>query len=354
MVFELDQKSPAEKLEKISYLTETTKMPRPSVKEYLASNPEEVLVLDGGQGTELENRGIKVANPVWSTIPFISDSFWTANDSSSKDRQIVKEMYEDFLKAGARVLMTVTYQASFKSVSENTSITTLEEYDALLSRIVSFSRSCIGDDKWLVGCIGPWGAHNCSEFTGDYGSEPEKIDYLQYFKPQLDNFTVNDDLDLIGFETIPNIHELRAILSWDTTILPKPFYIGLSVHEHGVLRDGTTMHEVAELIKSLGDKINPNFVLLGINCVSYNHSPEILRSLHQEIPELPLIAYPNSGEVYDTVKKIWNPKGDHTLTWDQVVKSYIDSGARIIGGCCRTSPKDIAAINAAVNKYRPN
>nr|CAI6664326.1 CNT_HP1_G0042500.mRNA.1.CDS.1 [Saccharomyces cerevisiae] len=41
---------------------------------FLADNPKKVLVLDGGQGTELENRGIKVANPVWSTIPFISES----------------------------------------------------------------------------------------------------------------------------------------------------------------------------------------------------------------------------------------------------------------------------------------
>lgn len=329
-------------------------MVRTSIKEFLEKNPREVLVLDGGQGTELENRGIKVANPVWSTIPFISESFWSAEDQSSKDRQIVKEMYSDFLKAGARVLMTVTYQASFKSVSENTRIKTLEEYDSLLNRIVTFSRECIGDDKFLVGCIGAWGAHNCSEFTGDYGAEPEKIDFLQYFKPQLDNFTNNENIDLIGFETIPNIHELRAILSWDESIINKPFYIGLSVHENGLLRDGTTMHQVAELIKSFGDRLNPNFTLLGINCVSYNQSHDILRSLHEELPEMPLIAYPNSGEVYDTVKKIWNPKNSQTLSWEQIVKSYIDSGARIIGGCCRTSPKDIEAIHEAVQKYRPN
>ena len=59
-------------------------------------------------------------------------------------------------------------------------------------------------------------------------------------------------------------------------------------------------------------------------------------------------------QVYDTVKKIWNPKNSQTLSWEQIVKSYIDSGARIIGGCCRTSPKDIEAIHEAVQKYRPN
>ncbi|CAI4809073.1 BHH_G0052780.mRNA.1.CDS.1 [Saccharomyces cerevisiae] len=100
--------------------------------------------------------------------------------------------------------MTTTYQTE-----------TLSEYNNLLNRIVDFSRNCIGEDKYLIGCIGPWGAHICREFTGDYGAEPENIDFYQYFKPQLENFNKNDKLDLIGFETIPNIHELKAILSWD-------------------------------------------------------------------------------------------------------------------------------------------
>lgn len=227
-------------------------MARLPLKQFLADNPKKVLVLDGGQGTELENRGIKVANPVWSTIPFISESFWS--DESSANRKIVKEMFNDFLNAGAEILMTTTYQTSYKSVSENTPIRTLSEYNNLLNRIVDFSRNCIGEDKYLIGCIGPWGAHICREFTGDYGAEPENIDFYQYFKPQLENFNKNDKLDLIGFETIPNIHELKAILSWDESILSRPFYIGLSVHEHGVLRDGTTMEEIAQVIKDLGDQ----------------------------------------------------------------------------------------------------
>ncbi|CAI2016853.1 hypothetical protein SEUBUCD646_0G05310 [Saccharomyces eubayanus] len=324
-------------------------MARIPLKQLLVDDPKKVLVLDGGQGTELENRGIKVANPVWSTIPFISESFWS--DESSANRKIVKEMFNDFLAAGAEILMTITYQTSFKSVSENTPIKTLAAYDNLLTRIVNFSRDCIGEEKYLIGCIGPWGAHVCCEFTGDYGPNPESIDFYQYFKPQLDNFNKNENLDLLGFETIPNIHELKAILSWDESILSKPFYIGLSVHEHGVLRDGTTMEGVAKVIKDLGDKINPNFLLLGINCVSFNQSPGILESLHRALPNVPLLAYPNSGEVYDTEKKIWLPNSDKLNSWDTVVKQYIGSGARIIGGCCRTAPKDILEISTAVKKY---
>lgn len=324
-------------------------MPRPNFQQYISAHPDKVLVLDGGQGTELENRGIDVANPVWSTVPFISQDFWS--DKSSSDRAIVRGMFEDFLAAGAEILMTTTYQTSFKSVGENTPIKTLDEYNTLLDRIVQFSRNCIGEEKFLIGCIGPWGAHVCAEFNGDYGPAPQEIDYYGYFKPQLDNFFANDNLDLVGFETIPNIHELRAILSWDESILSKPFYIGLSVHENGKLRDGSSMHDVAQLIRDRGDRLNKNLTLIGINCVSFNHSAGIIEEIHKELPDMPLIAYPNSGEVYDTVKKVWNPNSNPQFTWDAVVKRYLDAGARIVGGCCRTTPDDIRQIADAVKKY---
>ncbi|CDO93461.1 unnamed protein product [Kluyveromyces dobzhanskii CBS 2104] len=319
------------------------------IKKYFEENPDVVLVMDGGQGTELENRGINVANPVWSTVPFVNESFWSGE--SSKDRAIVKQMFEDFIAAGSDILMTITYQTSYKSVSENTCIKTLEDYNGLLDRIVSFSRECVGEDRYLIGCIGAYGAHNCTEFTGDYGPDADRIDYLGYFTPQLTNFCQSKDIDIIGFETVPNIHEVRAILSWDESVLSKPFYIGLSVHEYGALRDGSSMQQIADLVKSLGDKVNPNLMFIGINCCAFNQSHMILESLHTSYPEMPLVVYPNSGEIYDTVKKIWLANENPMSTWDKAVQSYIQNGARVIGGCCRTNVEDIKKVRAAVDKY---
>lgn len=316
------------------------------------SDSTKILVLDGGQGTELENRGIEVANPVWSSVPFIKESFWT--DESSQERKIVEEMYSDFMSAGSDTLVTVTYQASFSAIAKNTDFKTLPAYNAFLDRIVAFTRGYIGNERYLVGSVGPWGAYTCCEYTGDYGPDAANLNYYEFFKPQLDNFNRQKEIDIIGFETVPNFEELKAILSFDETQLAKPFYVGLSVHDNCVLRDGTSMEAIAAYINGLGDKINPNFLLLGINCVSYNGSGDILKSMHKALPNLPLLAYPNSGEVYEPKKKIWIPNEDKSVTWDAVVKSFIDSGARIIGGCCRTTPKDISEISEAVQKYSKN
>lgn len=325
-----------------------SKMVRVPIRKLL-SDSTTVLVLDGGQGTELENRGIEVANPVWSSLPFVHESFWT--DELSKERKIAEEMYSDFMTAGSNTLVTVTYQASFSAIRENTRFKTLPEYNTFLDRIVTFTRACIGKDRYLVGSVGPWGAYTCCEYTGDYGPEAGSIDYYDYFKPQLDNFNRQKEIDLIGFETVPNFEELKAILSFDEKKLAKPFYVGLSVHDNCVLRDGTSMETIAAYIKGLGDKVNPNFLLLGINCVSYNESGDILKSMHKALPNLPLLAYPNSGEVYEPNEKIWMPKADKSRNWEALVKCYIDSGARVIGGCCRTTPKDISEIAKAVDKF---
>lgn len=100
-------------------------MKRIPIKELIVEHPGKVLILDGGQGTELENRGININSPVWSAAPFTSESFW---EPSSQERKVVEEMYRDFMIAGANILMTITYQANFQSISENTSIKTLAAY----------------------------------------------------------------------------------------------------------------------------------------------------------------------------------------------------------------------------------
>ncbi|MCG8711147.1 homocysteine S-methyltransferase family protein, partial [Brenneria sp. 4F2] len=100
---------------------------------------------------------------------------------------------------------------------------------------------------YLIGTIGSYAAHVGAEYTGDYGPLPEKINFLEYFRPQLRNFNRNEAIDIIGLETISNFHEVKAILSWDDSIISKPFYVSLSVGEDGKLRDGTSLRELVSL-----------------------------------------------------------------------------------------------------------
>lgn len=59
----------------------------------------------------------------------------------------------------------------------------------------------------------------------------------------------------------------------------------------------------------------------------------------------PVIVYPNSGEVWDAVNRTW--AGTPRLDTGTVI-GWVDAGARIVGGCCRVRPDDIAAMAAAL------
>jgi homocysteine S-methyltransferase len=67
----------------------------------------------------------------------------------------------------------------------------------------------------------------------------------------------------------------------------------------------------------------------------------------------PLLVYPNSGERYDAGVKQWRGQPAATPFADQALRWYRE-GARLIGGCCRTTPEDIRAIRAwAVDNKTP-
>ena len=87
---------------------------------------------------------------------------------------------------------------------------------------------------------------------------------------------------------------------------------------------------------------------VGVNCTA----PEYVASLIAEIKkgtDKPIIVYPNSGEHYDVGAKIWG--GDPTdFPYAENARNWFAQGARVIGGCCRTSPKDIRAIEAWARK----
>jgi homocysteine S-methyltransferase len=89
---------------------------------------------------------------------------------------------------------------------------------------------------------------------------------------------------------------------------------------------------------------------LGINCVALESVTPALKQL-QALTDKPLVVYPNSGEQYDASSKTWHsaPSG---CTLHDKLPEWQHAGARLIGGCCRTSPKDIAAIAHRVNRNK--
>ena len=86
---------------------------------------------------------------------------------------------------------------------------------------------------------------------------------------------------------------------------------------------------------------------MGVNCTTLENIAPALTTLKAAVA-VPLIVYPNSGDQYDPVTKTW--QATHlSHQFASFVPQWLAAGARIIGGCCRTTPKDIATVARALS-----
>jgi homocysteine S-methyltransferase len=88
---------------------------------------------------------------------------------------------------------------------------------------------------------------------------------------------------------------------------------------------------------------------LGVNCTGPDYVESLLRRMGARTDK-PLLAYPNSGETYDAVVHDWKAQAHepHPPLGAQAHDWY-EAGARLIGGCCRTTPADIADLAARLH-----
>ena len=87
----------------------------------------------------------------------------------------------------------------------------------------------------------------------------------------------------------------------------------------------------------------PQVVAIGVNCTRPEFVPALVRTMKRASSK-PIIAYPNSGERYDAQSKTWQER-DAAPSFANLAKDWIEAGAVIVGGCCRTTPEDIARLS---------
>lgn len=92
---------------------------------------------------------------------------------------------------------------------------------------------------------------------------------------------------------------------------------------------------------------------MGVNCVPPRNVPRLLQSaaaVLQSVAEPPLLAaYPNSGEGWMSEEGAWDGHSElRGCDLGQVGRSWVDAGARLVGGCCRTTPGYITSLAAAL------
>ncbi|MGW4392258.1 homocysteine S-methyltransferase [Streptomyces sp. NPDC004685] len=302
-------------------------MTSPSLTEALAAGP---VVLDGGLSNQLESAGYD-----------LSDELWSARLLAERPEAIVAA-HLAYYEAGASVAITSSYQATFEGFARRG--VSRERAAELLSLSVESAREAarraeakgVPGPLWVAASAGPYGAMlaDGSEYRGRYGLTVAELE--AFHRPRLDALAAAGP-DLLALETVPDTDEARALLR-AVRGLGVPAWLSYSVAGDRT-RAGQPLEEAFALAAD-ADEI----VAVGVNCCA-PEDVEPAVALAARVTGKPVVAYPNSGESWDAEARGW--RGATTFTADRVA-GWERAGARLIGGCCRVGPGQIAALAAAV------
>jgi homocysteine S-methyltransferase len=286
-----------------------------------AAPHDTVLISDGGLATELEARGHD-----------LSDDLWSARLLVDAPQEIVA-VHSAFFRAGASFATTASYQASFDGFAERG----IGRNDAarLLRRSVELAQAArdeVGGQRWVAASVGPYGAAlaNGEEYIGRYGLSVAQL--ADWHRPRLE-VLADAGADVLAVETVPDVDEAEAIL-------------GL-IHELGVPAwlsytiAGTTTRAGQPLADAFAVAAGvPEIIAVGVNCCApedVEHAVLVAR----EVTGTPVVVYPNSGEEWDGERRTWIGQSHWSA---ELAPRWVGAGARIIGGCCRVRPANIAKL----------
>jgi homocysteine S-methyltransferase len=287
------------------------------------------VVLDGGLATELERRGADLRDPLWSAKVLVEDP------------DAIRSVHAAYFDAGADVAISASYQATFegfagRGIDRN-------QAAALMRGSVELAREAAGVDRVVAASVGPYGAMlgNGAEYTGDYDKDEDQL--VEFHVPRIEALAEAEP-DVLAVETIPSFVEARAIVRALEKVPEIPAWVSFSCRDGGHICDGTPIASAVEAVAPAH-----GVVAVGVNCTSPLHVERLVETISDTTGKR-VVCYPNRGSFWDPMRKTWTdpPRQDarpplRPLAWKQ-------AGASLIGGCCGTTPDDIAAAARALGR----
>jgi homocysteine S-methyltransferase len=296
------------------------------------------VMLDGALATELERRGSVLDDALWSARILLENP------------DLIRQVHYDYLAAGADVITTASYQATFTGFARRgldheqaADLMRLSVGLALEARDSFWAEPAnrTGRERPLVAVsVGPYGAYlaDGSEYRGDYGLSLAEL--MDFHRPRMAVLAAAG-ADLLACETIPCQVEGEALVTLLHEFPAVPAWLSFSCRNSQEVAGGEPFAGCAALANQ-SDQI----VAVGVNCTAPRYIEDLLHIAHR-VTKKPLLCYPNSGEAWDPHNNCW--VGSTGITdFHTPAQRWRAAGATLIGGCCRTTPEDIRDMRQAL------
>jgi methionine synthase / methylenetetrahydrofolate reductase(NADPH) len=283
------------------------------------------LLADGAMGTLLHARG---AAP--------DECFEALNLARP---EMIRKVHEDYIAAGADMITTNTFGANrFKLAARGLE----ERQDEIISAGAALARDAAASAPrriLVAGSIGPLGVR-----VAPYGRlQPEQAEAA--FGKQAD-LLLRGGVDLLLLETFADVRELLAALRAAKSAGGAPVLASLTFTRDDLTILGDPPAEAASALQAAGADA------VGINCSSGPaQAMRILRIMRQTAPEAIILVKPNAGWPENVGGRILYPAAPQYF--GRYAQDFARAGARIVGGCCGTTPEHIAAMRRTLDSAQP-
>ncbi|QKW05259.1 homocysteine S-methyltransferase [Streptomyces sp. NA04227] len=300
-----------------------------TLPQALARGP---LVLDGGLSNQLEADGHDLGDALWSAR-LLADC-----------PQALLRAHQAYFAAGADVVITASYQASFEGFArcgiDRGRAAALMASSVTLARTAA-RRAAVERPLWVAASVGPYGAvlADGSEYRGRYGLSVGEL--ADFHRPRIEALLAAAP-DALALETVPDTAEALALLR-AVRGLGVPVWLSYSI-----LGDRTRAGQPLTEAFALAAEAEEVFAV-GVNCCS-PHDAEAAVPLAAQLTGKPVVVYPNSGEDWDDRAGAW--RGPVRFAPARA-RDWVREGARLVGGCCRVGPAAVSEVAAGLRGERP-
>lgn len=279
------------------------------------------VVCDGATGTMLYSKGIALSR--------------CYDELNATSPHLVKEVHLAYVKAGAEVIETNTFGANKFRLQKFGLGDKVREFNLAGARL---AREVAGDDLYVAGSVGPLGLR--LEPLGATSRQEAR----EAFRDQI-TVLVEAGVDLIIVETMMDLDEAHQALLAAREVGRFPVVVQMTVQADGSTPSGTLPEDFARALGEWGAD------LIGVNCsVGPAAVQETLERI-AAVTEKKLSAQPNAGMPHTVEgRNLYLCSPEYMASY---ARRFVQTGARLVGGCCGTTPEHIKAIKAAVRAMSP-
>jgi homocysteine S-methyltransferase len=280
-----------------------------------------VLVCDGAMGTMLYSRGI-----------FLNQSF---DELNLKQPDLVAEVHQAYIRAGADVIETNTFGANRVKLS---AFGLADRVASINTQGAKIARHAARETAYVAGAIGPLGVR--VEPWGRTGVDEAEAIFREQVRALLEG-----GVDLFILETFRDVNELGAAMRAVRSLCELPLVAQMTTEDDGNSLDGVAPETFVPDLEARGAD------LVGLNC-SVGPAP-MLESLERiaRVTHVPLSAQPNAGRPREIEgRNMYLSSPEYMASY---ARRFIQTGVRLVGGCCGTTPEHIRHIKTAVRALAP-